>query len=93
MRVLRECGGYRSSKSARLFEFEDEQGNRRMATESWLRKRGVDPDAEIRSSADSADVGCFNRDNGHKMRGRRKKVRPQCSTEVLPRSLPLLPLL
>ena len=45
VRVLRECGTVPGT--LRFFEFEDEQGRRRMATEQWLREKGVDPDAEL----------------------------------------------
>jgi hypothetical protein len=38
VRALRECGTVPGTW--RFFEFEDEQGNRRMAIEDWLRERG-----------------------------------------------------
>jgi len=92
IKIIREMGGYRPSQALRLFEYERD-GKRGWATERWLRSQGVDPDAEIRDLTDFADGGSFDRDSDYGMRGRRKKGRPQCSTEVLPRELPLLPLL
>ena len=53
VRVLRECGTVPGT--LRVFEFEDEQGRRRMATEQWLREKGVDPDAELARVLDSSD--------------------------------------
>ena len=74
VRVLRECGTVPGT--LRFFEFEDEQGRRRMATEQWLRKKGVDPDAELAlvSGDNSVHAGRDVRRGGPKpVRSRRRR--------------------
>jgi len=74
MRILRECGTVPGT--LRVFEFEDEHGNRRMATEDWLRERGVDPDAELAlvSGDNSVHAGRDVRRGGPKpVRSRRRR--------------------
>ena len=76
MRVLRECGPIPGV--FRLFEYEDEQGKRRMATESWLKQRGVDPDAELARVLGSGGGGVcagrdVRRDDPKPVRGRRRR--------------------
>ena len=76
MRILRECGPIPGV--FRLFEFEDGQGKRRMATEDWLRERGVDPDAELGRVLGSGDNSVHagrdvRRDDPKPVRGRRRR--------------------
>ena len=74
VRVLRECGTVPGT--LRFFEFEDEQGRRRMATEQWLREKGVDPDAELAlvSGDNSVHAGRDVRRGGPKpVRSRRRR--------------------
>ena len=76
VRVLRECGTVPGT--LRFFEFEDEQGRRRMATEQWLREKGVDPDAELARVLDSSDNSVHAgrdvwRDDPKPVRSRRRR--------------------
>ena len=76
MRILRECGPIPGV--FRLFEFEDEQGRRRMATEQWLRGKGVDPDAELARVLGGGGGGVragrdVRRDDPKPVRGRRRR--------------------
>ena len=74
MRIIRECGGYNPAQTCRFFEFEDDDGLRRFATESWLRKRGVDPDVILGGGGNSVhgrrDV---RSDYPQPVRGRRRR--------------------
>ena len=74
MRILRECGPIPGV--FRLFGYEDADGCKRLATESWLKQKGVDPNAELAldSSDNSVHVGRdVRRDDPKPVRGRGRR--------------------
>ena len=76
MRILRECGPIPGV--FRLFEYEDADGCKRLATESWLKQKGVDPDAELVRVLGSGDNSVHagrdvRRDDPKPVRSRRRR--------------------